>query len=135
MSIHSIVSLKAAIRANLLAYAPLNAALGGAVHDAPPRGLNPPYLVLGDASARENATNDADGRVIDLDMQVFTRERGSAAALSIATMIEERLANAALTLNGHHLVGMAIRETQTRHDATKDLTRASLKLRAYTHPL
>lgn len=135
MSTHPILSLKAAIRAHLLGHAPLSAALGGAVHDAPPRGANPPFLVLGDALSRENATNEADGRIIELELQVFTKERGSAAALALCSLIEERLVNAALTLDGHTLVHLLIRETQTRHDAKNDLTRASLKLRAFTHPL
>jgi hypothetical protein len=133
--IHPVASLKVAIRAHLLADVALNAALGTAVYDVPPRGANPPYLVLGDANARENATNDGDGRIIELEVLLFTEERGSRAALTLAAMIEKRLDDAALTLDGHRLISLSFRETLTRHDAAKNLTRIAIRLRAFTEPL
>lgn len=133
--IHPVASLKAAIRTHLMADVALNAALGTAVYDVPPRGGNPPYLVLGDANARENATNDADGRIIELELLLFTEERGSRAALTLAAMIEARLEDPPLTLDGHRLITLSVRETLTRHDAAKNLTRVAIRLRAYTEPL
>ena len=135
MSAHPILSLKAAIRTHLLADGALAAALGGAVYDAPPRGSNPPFLVLGDANARENATSDADGRIIDLELAIYTKERGSRTALLLAAKVEILLEGANLTLDAHRLIALSYRETQTRHDPKTEITRASMKLRAYTEPL
>lgn len=133
--VHPIASLKVAIRAHIMADVTLHAALGAGVYDAPPRGVNPPYLVLGDANARENATNDGDGRLIDLELALYTEERGSRTALTLAAMLEARLDNVALTLDGHRLISLAYRETLTRHDAAKSLTRVAIRLRAFTEPL
>lgn len=132
---HPIASLKAMLRSVLLADAAIHTALSGAVHDAPPRGLEPPYLILGDASARDNATNDADGRIIDIELVVVTRERGTRNALHIAALIEARLASAGLIPDGLHLVTLIHRETLTRQDVVKSLTRAAIRLRAFIEPL
>lgn len=135
MSLHPIASLKTALRAHLLADGAVTALIGMAIHDQAPRDLDPPYLVFGPADSRENATNDGDARVIDLELQLFTYERGSAAGLAAAGAIETSLAAAGLTLTDHRLVLLTLRETQVRQDAARQLTRVSLRYRAFTEPL
>lgn len=132
---HPILSLKAALRAGLLADAAVSAALGTAIYDAPPRGEAPPYLMLGDGIARENGTNDADGRIIDLELVIVTSERGSSQALTLAGVVEERLPLLALAPDGHRLVTLILRETLVRQDVANSLTRAILRLRAFTETL
>lgn len=133
--VHPIASLKAALRSRFLADAALNAALAGAIYDSPPRGSNPPYLVLGDALARENATNDAESRIVELDLVLITAERGSAIALGLAASIEAALSGLTQTLDGFRLVLLVLRETLVRHDADRGLTRATFRLRAFIDPL
>jgi hypothetical protein len=135
MSLHPIASLKAALRAHLLADSAVTVLIGSAIHDQAPRDLDPPYLVFGPADARENATNDGDGRIVDLELQLFTFERGSAVGLAAASVIEASLAASGLTLTDHRLVLLTLRETQVRQDATRQLTRVNLRYRSFTEPL
>jgi hypothetical protein len=132
-AVHAISALKAGLRAHLAGHAPLVTALTGGIHDAPPRNASPPYLGMADASARENATNDAEGWVIDLDLAIVTGERGTERALVISRLIEMRLATP-FSLAAQRLVLLSLRETILRHDPAKTLTRATLKLRAYIEP-
>lgn len=132
---HPVHALKAALRARLTADAAVTALVGGAVHDAPPRGIDPPFLVLGDAQMRENSTNEAEGVIIDLDLVAVTRERGSAAALGLIRAVELAIAASPLAESGHHLSLVLIRETLVRHDEAKALTRVTARLRAFLHIL
>jgi Protein of unknown function (DUF3168) len=133
--LHPVQALKAAMRATLLADNALALALANAIHEAPPRSQNPPYLVLGDGTMRENDTNDSAGYIIDLDLILITHERGGQQALSLAHKVQTRLESGALTLSEYRLVLLTLRETQTRSDAVKSLTRAVLKWRAFLEPL
>ncbi len=133
--VHAIASLKAALRAHLLANADLSSLVGTAIFDAPPRGAAPPYLVLGDAGARDNGGSGGEGLRIDLDVIAVTSERGTKAALTLASAIESALRTPLPALQGHHLVGLEHRQTTTRHDAATSLSRATLRLSAFTEPL
>lgn len=132
---HPILSLKTALRARLAANPDVTALVGAAIHDAPPRGLEPPYLAFADASARENGTSDAGGAIIDCEVTALTRERGSAAALAVIAAVEAAFADPLPALAEHRLVALDLIETRTRHDPAASLTRATLRLRAYTEPL
>lgn len=132
---HPILSLKEALRARLLAAPDLSALIGTGVHEAPPRGLAPPYLVLGDANARENGTSDGAGTIIDGSLVAFTRERGTAEALAIVASVEAVLADPLPVLAGYRLVALDLREAETRHDPETSLTRADIRFRAFIEPL
>ena len=84
---HPIAALKAALRTRLLADADLSALIGAAIYDAPPRGATPPYIVLGDADARESGTVERDGLKIELELVTVTSERGTSSALAIASAV------------------------------------------------
>lgn len=131
---HPILALKEAIRARLLATGAVTAVLGQGVHDAPPRGAEPPYLVLGDATLRENGTNEAEGFIAELDLVAITRERGTRAALELAGLIETALLASPLAISAHHASVLFIRETIARHDESKSLSRVTMRLRAFLHP-
>lgn len=133
--IHPIAALKAALRTHLLADADVAALLGAAIHDVPPRGALPPYLAFGEAFARENGTVERDGAVIEFDLVAITSERGSEAALVIASAVATALGGNLPALEGHRLVALDIRRTLTRHDPATALTRATLRLSAFTEPL
>jgi hypothetical protein len=132
--LHPILSLKAALRTRLLADPDLAALIGGGVHDAPPRGLDPPYLALGDARLTENGASLAEGAIIDCELVGVTRERGSAGALELAAAVAAALADPLPTLSAHRLVALDLRQVETRHDPASGLTRAILRLRAFTEP-
>lgn len=132
---HPILALKEAIRTRLLASAPVTGLIGQGVHDAPPRGSEPPYLVLGDALLRENGTSEAEAFIAEIDMVAITRERGTRAALELAGLIEAALLASPLPVSGHSVSVMFIRETIARHDEAKSLSRVTLRLRAFLHPV
>jgi hypothetical protein len=132
---HPILALKEAIRVRLLASAPVTDIIGQSVHDAPPRGAEPPYLVLGDALLRENGTNEAEGFIAELDLLAITRERGTRSALQLAGVIETALLESPLAIGGYHASVLFIRETIARHDEAKSLSRVTLRLRAFLHPV
>lgn len=134
-SAHAIASLKSVLRAHLLADTDVAGLLGTAIFDAVPRGAKPPYLLMGDAIARENGTVEAEGSVIELDLVVLTAERGSTTALALVATIETALRTPLPALADHHLVALELRQTATRHDASTSFTRASLRLRAFLEPL
>lgn len=133
--LHPIAALKAALRAHLLADADVAALLGAAIHDVPPRGASPPYLAFGEALARDNGTVERDGAILELDLVAVTTERGSEAALAIASAVATALGGNLPALEEHHLVALDIRRTATRHDPATSLTRATLRLSAFTEPL
>jgi hypothetical protein len=135
MTPHPILALKEAMRARLLATPAVTSLIGQGVHDAPPRGSEPPYLVLGEALARENGTHEAEGWIIEIELIAFTRERGTRSALALAGVIETALLTGPLAVSGHHISVFHVRETVTRHDEAKSLSRAALRLRAFLHPL
>lgn len=135
MTPHPILALKQAIRTRLLATNPVMAIVGEAVHDAPPRGAEPPYIVLGDALMRENGTNEAEGFIAELELLAITRERGTRLALELAGIIETALLASPLAISGYQASVLFVRETVARHDEAKSLSRVTLRLRAFLHPL
>jgi hypothetical protein len=135
MSTAPLLALKKGLRAFLLARPAIQNALGSAIFDLPPRGAEPAYMLMGDAIARENGTNEASAVIVDLDLVVFTRERGAEEALRIAGLIEANLADADIPISGHHASLIIIREVTTRADPARNLARATLRLRAFLHPL
>ncbi|PPD14976.1 MAG: hypothetical protein CTY25_09310 [Methylobacterium sp.] len=132
-AIHPVHALKAALRARFTGDSALAPLIGDAVHDAPPRGIEPPFLLLGDTTLRENGTSDADAVIADLDLVAVTRERGTAQALAILHAAQAAIAASALPVPEHHLSLILIRETLVRHDEAKALTRATARLRAFLH--
>ncbi len=100
-TIHPVHALKAALRTRLTTDSAVTTLIGTAVHDAPPRGSEPPFLLLGDAQLRENGTNEAEGVIVDLDLVVVTRERGSAQALAILHAVQAAIATAPLAVAEH----------------------------------
>jgi len=132
---HPVASLKAALRAHLLADADVAALIGTAVFEVPPRGAAPPYLVLGDALSRERDSVGGEGVELEFDLMAVTSERGSAAALTLVAAVGQALQSPLPALDGHHLVSIETRQLATRHEAATSLTRAMLRLRAFTEPL
>lgn len=132
---HPVASLKVALKAHLLGDADVAPLIGASVFDTPPRGAAPPYLTFGDALMRDGGATGGEASIIEIDLIVFASERGTARALRIAAAIGKALGQPLPALAGHRLVGLEHRQTTTRHDAAASLTRATLRLRAFTEPL
>lgn len=132
---HPVASLKAALRAHLLADADISGITGTAVFDTPPRGAKPPYILLGDAAMIGNDAVEYQGATIDLDVHAYTAERGTAGALELASALEAALAQPLPMLVDHRLIALEIRQSATRHDVATALSRVTLRLRAITEPL
>ena len=128
-NIHPMAALKAAIRTRLLDD-PALAAFGGRIHDGPPRNSTMPFLAMADGVARENATNEAVGFVVELDIGIFTKERGSAEGLALARAAEMRL-DSGVNPAGWRLVLLTLRESLVRQDAAAGTARVALRYRAF----
>lgn len=135
LATHPIAALKAALRTRLLADVDLAALIGAAIYDAPPRGATPPYLVLGDADARESGTSERDGLKIELELVSVTSERGTSAALAMASAVAAAIAAPLPTADGQRLIVLGLRQMSTRYDATNGLARVTQRLSAFTEPL
>lgn len=132
---HAIASLKAAIRTRLFADPDLAGLLGSGIHETLPRTASPPFAVFGDATLRDNGASEAPGSIIELDLLVFARERGTVDALVLSSAIGKALDDPLPTLAGHHLVALEIGQTSLRHDTERAATRTVMRLRAFTEPL
>ena len=128
-----IIALKAAFRTALAGDAALTSQLGGAkIYDDTPRGVAAPYVVFGDATARENGTATDRGHLTDMQIVAWSRQGGSREALAIADRIDAVLDDVTLTLAGHRMVQCRVTATEIRRTADKDLTRVALRLRITT---
>lgn len=130
---NAIAALKVAVRTHLIGDAGLVALLGGTrVFDEVPRGQATPYVVFAAAAARENGTSSDRGHIVELTLDIWSRQGGAKEALAVAERLETLLDDAALTLAGHRLITLRVASAETRRQPERDLTRASLRLRAVT---
>lgn len=128
------LALQRAMRDRLLAHAPLLALLGGAhVFDERPRGAQPPFVAFGQIETRDWSTCEATGHEHLVTLDIACRTRSRAHADEIASEIELALDRASLTLDGHVLVNLVLRDwtLQRRGDAFT----GSVRFRAVTEPL
>lgn len=133
-------ALRSALYRRLVADPGVLAALGGpAVHDAVPRGLSPPYLVLGEGGVKDWSTSsDHEGGGLGhehaVQLVAWTGGGGSAEAFRIADAAAACLAAmppGALP-GGHRLVNLVALGTEVRRERDGRLVRATLRLRAVT---
>lgn len=136
MSASPVVALRKAIRAHLLADAPLVAALGGEkVFDEAPRGADPPYALFAETQMRDWSTGQSRGAEQFLTLAVVSAHRGLSAALAVAQQLVELLDEAPLTLEGHALVDLRFVSLETKRDQTGRFARVTLRFRATTEYL
>jgi hypothetical protein len=129
------LALRAAVVARLLADAGLSALLGGArVHDEPPRGASPPYVLVGDVATSDASGDEAPAEEHLLALEVWSREGGLSEALKVADRAVRLLDGAALTLDGFRLASLAWRTTDAGRFADAGLRRATVTFRAVTEP-
>jgi hypothetical protein len=133
---NSATALQQAMRASLIAHAPLTQLLGGAhIYDEVPRGEPASHVHFSDIETRDWSVMDQKAHEHFVTIEVASNERGRALAQAIALEIEIALDNVMLTLAGHRLINLRlVFGTVARAKANPNFG-ALLRFRAATEPL
>ena len=130
------LALQTAMRAALLAHAPLTLLLGGAhIHEEMPRGASASYVLLGDIETRDWSVADAKAHEHFSTISIRTNSRSRKLAQDIVDEIEQVLDNAQLSLDGQRLVSLRLTFWSVTRDRNGETYGASLRFRAATEPL
>lgn len=129
-------ALQQAMRARLLAHAPLALLLGGArVYEEMPRGAVPSYVAFEAIETRDWSVADAKAHEHFVTLAVKTNSRSRKLAQDALAEIEAALDNQSLTLDGHRLVNLRLTFWSVVRDKNGENFGAALKFRAATEPL
>lgn len=132
---NAVLALKRAVYAVLSADVTLAGFLGGpSIFDHPPPAALFPYITFGRASQHEFGTATEPGSEILLNLDIWSRKRGSAEALAIAETVRLLLHDAPLVLDDHHLVNLRQVHAECDYDDDAAVHRAGLLFRAVTEP-
>lgn len=128
------LALQEAMRAALLAHAPLRLLLGGAhVHEELPRGARPPFVLFETIETRDWSVADQKAHEHFVALSVKTNSRSRRLAQQVLDEIETVLDGAALNPAGHRLVNLRLTFwSVTRQGETYG---ANLRFRAATEPV
>lgn len=129
MSVSAILALRKAIRSHLGAQSALMQRIAG-VFDEPPASAAHPYVVFGDAQARDWSASLSRGVEQFVVLHVWSTQRGLAEALAIAQDLAGSLDEAPLDVEGHRLIDLRFLSLETRRDNAGRFARASLRFRA-----
>ncbi|WP_341989967.1 DUF3168 domain-containing protein [Azorhizobium sp. AG788] len=128
-------ALRGAIHARLAADTPLQALVGNAIHDVPPKDAAFPFVTLGEAVVSDWSTATEGGSEQALTLHVFSRQGGRAEALAIASAVQEALHEAPLALDGHRLANLRATTAEIRRDSDGRTFHGLVRFRAITEPL
>lgn len=127
------LALQEAMRAKLLAHAPLTSLLGGAfVFDEKPQGTPPPNVRFEDIETRDWSVKDQKAHEHFATLAVFSREPKRQRCAEIVSEIEAALDDQPLILTGHRLINLRLVFAVIVR--TGDGHRATLRFRAATEP-
>lgn len=136
MNASSIIALRKAVRDHLLADSAITAMTGPAgVYDEAPPGASPPYITFADVRSRDWSTASDDGAEHTLALDVWSRQRGLADVLQLASAISVRLDDAPLQPDGHRLVSMFLVGMESRRESRGRFARVRMAWRAITESL
>ena len=129
-------SIQQAMRAALIARAPLTLLLGGAlIYDEPPRGANPPFVTFNAIETRDWSVADQKAHELIVTLEITTNSRARPLAQNIANEIETALDGAVLTLTDHKLVNLrTVFNFVSKSIATSNFN-GVVRFRATTEPL
>lgn len=129
-------ALQTAMRAALLAHAPLTVLLqGGHVYEELPRGAHATYVAIGDSETRDWSTSDHKAHEHFLTLSIRTNSRSRKLAQEILDEIEAVLDGASLTLDGHRLVNLRVIFWSVTREKNGENFGATIRFRAATEPL
>lgn len=110
---HPIFSLRTALHQKFMSDAVLSGLLGGDRYfDSVPPGIQPPYILFGEASLEDWSALEMKGYLLKSTLEIWSREGGDAEVLSIAQQVESILLQQTLTIPGFRVVTTTIRAQQ-----------------------
>lgn len=128
-------ALRAAIYATLSGDATLVGLLGGArVYDRPPRAAAHPFVAFDEATDRRLDGDLPPLREHRLALEIRSTAHGRKQVSEITERVETLLVGAALTLDGHRLVSLALVDRTSRTASDRKSVLVVLRLRAVTEP-
>ncbi len=95
--------LQVAVRAALVADATLDGLIAGRVYDQVPQDSPFPYVVVGDATARDFDTKTEDGMELTFTVHTWSRYRGLSETKQVMAAVLDALDGQGLTVTGHRL--------------------------------
>lgn len=113
MSIYGHSELQKALYAKLSADSALSALIIG-VYDAVPANTNFPYVVMGEALARDWSSTTTSGAAYSAALRVFSRDGGRKQALAIMERLYALLHMQTLSVSGHTAVSVRYESSETR---------------------
>jgi hypothetical protein len=128
-------ALQQAVFAALSADAAVQSAVAYRIFDGVPETAQLPYIVLGDASEKDNATATEAGTSHTLTLHIWSRSGGTREAKQIADAVRARLDHAALILSGHTLIDLRFAAADYARQSDGKTYRAVLRFSASTEPL
>ncbi len=129
-------ALTEAMRAALIAHAPLRLLLGGAhVHEELPRGAKEPLVSFDAIETRDWSTAEQKAHEHFVTLAVRSGSRGRSLAQQILDEIEAVLDGASLSLAGHRLVNLRIVFWSVTRGRDGETFGANVRFRAATEPL
>jgi hypothetical protein len=129
------LALQKAMRAALLAHAPLTAIIGTKLFDAAPQGTAPPYVVFERIETRDWSTKDQRGFEHMVTIHVWSKREGKREAYEIIAATDAALDNQALELDGHHLVSLSTIFWTALHTPDGQFHHGIMRLRATTEEI
>lgn len=131
-----LMALRQAMLTRLTSDAVLLGLLGGArIGEEAQRPLMPPCIVFGEASVRDASASAMRAHEHQAALTVWTDSGGAEQAFAIADQIVASLETMGPTLDGHRLANLVALATEVRREKDGRLTRAVIRVRAFTEPL
>lgn len=125
--------LQTAIYQALTADNALLAELGGPhIYDQAPATVSFPYITFGRTSVYDWSTGAESGTEQLFTLHIWSKARGKKEVLEIMELARLRLDNAALPLDGHHLVNLRLEFAEARYDDDLAVHHGLLRFRAVT---
>ncbi|NDW03067.1 DUF3168 domain-containing protein [Jiella pacifica] len=133
---HPSAELQQSIFSALTSDPSLTALLGGPkVFDRRPERANFPYLTLGRTAVVDWSTGSEDGAEHILTLHVWAKGGGKAETYAIMDKVAEKLNDATLPMEGHHLVNLRLQFAEARREPDSAAYHGILRFRAVTEPL
>ncbi len=127
-------ALQQAVFAALAASAAVQSLVANRIFDAVPQTAALPYIVLGEAGERSNATATEAGTSHMLSLHIWSRSGGTREIKEIVGAVRLCLDGAALSLSGHTLVDLAFTSADYSRQSDGKTYRAMLRFTALTEP-
>lgn len=132
----SAVDLQKALFATLSGDNELVALLGGAkIFDHAPADVRFPYLTFGRTSIYDWSTSTEAGSEQLFTLHIWSKAKGRKEVLGIMEIVKARLDDAALSLDGHHLVNLRFEFGEASYDDDLSVHQCLLRFRAVTEKL